>query len=435
MARRTFWRRYRGWIALGILAAIGIAVFFFWKSSQQTEASTSYTTQAAEAGTLSVTVSGTGNLAVRDEVEVWPDISGEIAKVSVAVGDSVSKGDTLYTLDADSAEANTEKALSAKRQAEESLARANLSLTQARNSLANMTRQSSSPSSTVSSADIKAAQQQVAVAKAGVSSAKASLATANTEYATAVDAEDDLTVQAPCDGVVWQVNIEAGDPVSTGATSSGSSGGTGTSGSTGTSSGTGSTGSAPVTVARKGLMAVDLSINEVDVTTLEVGQPAELTFDAVPDLTITGKVDTISDDGTVSQGVVTYDVWVTLDVNDARLKPGMSATASIVTAVARNVLLVPNAAIKTSDQGSYVQVLPAGSTTPQNVAVTTGLEGTSQTVIESGITTGTLVVTKTTTSGSDTTEGSSASAQQGGDEGGFMMMGTGGPPAGGPGGQ
>jgi hypothetical protein len=190
-----------------------------------------------------------------------------------------------------------------------------------------------------------------------------------------------------------------------------------------------------VTIARDGLMAVDLSINEVDVTTLRVGQAAELTFDAVPDLTITGKVDSIGEEGTVSQGVVTYDVWVTLDVNDARLKAGMSSTASIITAVARNVLLVPNAAIKTSDQGSYVQVLPTGATAPQNVIVTTGLEGTSQTVIGSGITTGTLVVTKTTTTGSDTSSSSSSSSSQQGDQGGFMMMGTGGPPAGGPGGQ
>ena len=179
-------------------------------------------------------------------------------------------------------------------------------------------------------------------------------------------------------------------------------------------------------------MAVQLSVNEVDVPSLAVGQTAELTFDAVPDLTITGKVDSVGEDGTVSQGVVTYDVWVTLDVNDARLKPGMSSTANIVTAVARNVLLVPNAAIKTGDQGSYVQVMESGAAAPKNVYVTTGLAGDSETVVESGISTGTLVVTKTTTADSSSSSSSSSTGRSG--EGGFMMMGSG-PPAGGPGGQ
>ena len=135
------------------------------------------------------------------------------------------------------------------------------------------------------------------MAKAGVTSAKASLLTANTAYAQAKDAEGNLDVTAPCGGTVWQVNVEAGDPVSTGSGSSSASNGASTasaSGSSGSSSGT-STGSSsnsvPVTIARDSEMAVKLSVNEVDIPSLAVGQAAELTFDAVPDLTITGKVD------------------------------------------------------------------------------------------------------------------------------------------------
>ena len=79
-------------------------------------------------------------------------------------------------------------------------------------------------------------------------------------------------------------------------------------------------------------MGVELSINEVDVTTLAEGQDAEIEFDAVADLKMTGTVDEVATAGTIESGVVSYRVWLTLDGTDERLKTGMSAAATIVTA-------------------------------------------------------------------------------------------------------
>ena len=428
MARKNAWRRYRGWIALGVLVVIAGAVYYFVRGSQPTADATTYQTQQAAKGTLSVTVAGTGNLAVRDGVDVFPKTSGTVLAVKTAVGKTVQKGTVLFTIDGAAAERTTAQALASKRQAAQQVEQASLSVTQAQNELATLKTAASRPNSKVTDAQIEAAEQQVSVAEAGLASAQAQYTSAKLSYQDALDAEDDLVVKAPCAGVVWEVNAAAGDSVSTSAGSGGDS--------ANSTSSSGSTASAPVVIAEGGRLGAELSINEVDITSIKLGQQAELTFDAIPDLTLTGKVDEISRDGTVSQGVVTYSVWITLDVNDKRLKTGMSTSATIVTAVAREVLLVPNAAVKTATDGTtYVQVLESGATAPQAVTVTVGLAGDSQTEITSGLQAGVAVVTKTVTASSASSSSSSSSrsgnAIQGG---GFIEMGTGGPPAGAPGG-
>ena len=250
------------------------------------------------------------------------------------------QGAVLYTLDGDAAEQQTAQAKAQKAQAWESVDRAQLTLTQAENQLSTLENKADDSNSKVTSAQIDEAEQQVDVAEAGLSSAYAQYDTAKLAYEDALQAEEDLVVTARCGGRVWDVTIAAGDTVS-------APGG----GSDNAATGTGSTTSAPVTISKGDKLGAELSINEVNISSLKVGQEAELTFDAVPDLTLTGKVDEVGREGTVDQGVVTYSVWVTLDVNDSRLKTGMSASATIVTSVARDVLLVPNSAVKTSRSG------------------------------------------------------------------------------------
>ena len=115
-----------------------------------------------------------------------------------------------------------------------------------------------------------------------------------------------------------------------------------------------------------------LAVNEVDQPSLKKGQDVDsLRRAARPHRT--GKVDEVDDKGTVSSGVVTYDVWVALDVTDKRLRSGMSSSVTIVTDVARNVLLVPNAAVKSEHRRHRVR--PGARhrrEEPQQVTVETG---------------------------------------------------------------
>lgn len=414
MARRNKWRRYQGWIAVGALAVIALVAFLTLRGSKTTTAETTYTTEAAAKGTLSVTVAGTGNLAVRDEVEAWPSASGKVRSVKVAEGTKVEKGDVLYTLDPATARAATARALASLRQSREGVDRAELSLLQARNALEEARNRPTSPTQAQDPTSIDTAEQQVDVAEAGLSSAKASRTSARLAYDQALADEAALSVEAPCSGTVWSVSISKGDTVGSGG------GGSSTAAAGSTSGGS----SAPVTIARDGEIALQLAVNEVDIPSLKVGQTAEIAIDALPDLSLSGSVDSVSKKGTVSQGVVTYEVWISLDVMDDSLRTGMSGSATIVTAVVRDALLVPNAAVKsdTTDGGYYVQVLDKGATGPRTVTVETGLKGASQTQITSGLKAGDLVVTKTTQA--DAASGTSGNQRSGG----FEVPGMGGGP-------
>ncbi len=155
---------------------------------------------------------------------------------------------------------------------------------------------------------------------------------------------------------------------------------------------------------------VDLQVNEVDAAKIQLGDETTLTFDAISGLTLTGVVAQINPTGTVSQGVVTYDVQVGFDSQDPRIKAGMTTSAAIITAAHQNVLTVPSGAVKTTQAAAtYVLVFTpplanTGSTqgvlssvAPQQVPVVAGLTDNTNTEIVSGLTAGEQIVVRTTT--------------------------------------
>ncbi|MCX6719724.1 MAG: efflux RND transporter periplasmic adaptor subunit [Candidatus Staskawiczbacteria bacterium] len=141
---------------------------------------------------------------------------------------------------------------------------------------------------------------------------------------------------------------------------------------------------------------IEVSFNEVDAVKIKTGQKAIIAFDALPDITATGKVVDIDSVGTTSQGVVSYGAKIGLDVTDIQVKPGMSASVEIITDAKQDVLTVPNSAIKTQGGQKYVQVLV--DNIPQQKPVTTGLSNDTSTEIISGLNEGDNVVTQTVTS-------------------------------------
>jgi HlyD family secretion protein len=152
--------------------------------------------------------------------------------------------------------------------------------------------------------------------------------------------------------------------------------------------------------------SVNISVNEVDAAKLKVGEKATLTFDALPDISIAGTVSSVNTIGTVSSGVVSYGAIVTFDTPNGSVKPGMSATADIITGTETG-LAVPNSAVKSANGQQYVEVFSpalagsesstgvASATTPLRVPVTTGLSSDTEIIIENGISAGAQVVTRT----------------------------------------
>lgn len=163
------------------------------------------------------------------------------------------------------------------------------------------------------------------------------------------------------------------------------------------------------TIVTKTLVA-EISFGETDIAKVKPDQKATLTFDAVTDLTITGKVSEVDTIGTSSQGVVSYNVKIILDLQDERIKPGMSTSATVITATKTDALYVPNSAVKTQ-QGAHYVLLVSDSTSSQDIqirqTVEIGLADDQSTEIVSGLKEGDIVVSSTVSLASATTTSSS----------------------------
>ena len=227
------------------------------------------------------------------------------------------------------------------------------------------------------------AQQQVTSAQLSVTAAQTQEQSSALALQQAKDTAAERTVVAPIDGVVTTLNVQNGD--SLGSTNSGNS-----------SSGTGpsSSSSAPLVITDVNSIEAIISLTETDVPSVAVGQKAVITFNALPNLTLSGKVQSVDTQGTNSQGVVTYGATIVPDASDPSVKGGMSVTVNIITQIAADALVVPNAAVKTqTGGGSYVQVLQNGK--PTDVTVQVGISNDTYTQITSGLTVGQEVVTQT----------------------------------------
>jgi HlyD family secretion protein len=185
----------------------------------------------------------------------------------------------------------------------------------------------------------------------------------------------DYFIYAPFGGVITEVSVKKGDSVS---------------------------GSTVLAVLLAKQRIAEISLNEVDVAKVKVGQKVNLTFDAVSDLTISGEVEEIDTIGAVTQGVVTYGVKIIFDTQDERVKPGMSVSTAIITDVRQDVIVVSSSAVKVSGTIQYVEVL--NGDTIQNQSVETGLSNDTMTEIISGLNEGDKVVTQTISAGTAKTQ-------------------------------
>jgi len=243
----------------------------------------------------------------------------------------------------------------------------------------------------------------------GTSSTSLDIESAKLNLESKQNTYDDCFIKAPISGVIATLTAQVGQ-------SSGSSIGT--------------------LITKQKLASV--SFNEVDVAKIKVGQKSTLTFDAISGLSIAGEVASVDPVGTVSSGVVNYNVKISFATQDDRIKPGMTANAVIVTNLKQDVLTLPSSAVKTKNNLSYVEEISnpiestitgqfTSATSSKQVSVTIGLVGSSSTEIVSGLTEGDKVVLKTisgTTTSSTTKTPSATSLLSGNKAGGGASAGA-----------
>jgi multidrug efflux pump subunit AcrA (membrane-fusion protein) len=256
--------------------------------------------------------------------------------------------------------------------------------------------------------------------------AQIAVQTAQNNLATAEQNLADTSVRAPIAGTVSAINVTVGEMPGSGA----------------------------VTMVGDGQVA-EVTLNEINAAKVQVGDKATLTFDAIPNLSLAGTVVEVDPVGTVSQGVVSFNVQIGFSQPTGTpvaqsVKPGMSVSATIVTNVVDNAIVVPNAAIQTSGNTSYVRepaaslsaadlaasraggiALPQGT---KEVPVTVGIANTTMTQILSGIAAGDQIITQTLQSSAGASTAGAASGGNalrllggaGGGGRGFVRSGAGG---------
>ena len=173
--------------------------------------------------------------------------------------------------------------------------------------------------------------------------AKIQLAQAKLALEQAQQQLDKTRIVAPFDGVVTQVTAAVGGP----------------------SSGT-------IVLADDSRLHVGMLVDETQIGQIEVGQPAEVTFDALPKATVTGTVTLVNPAGTVSQGVVNYLVRIDLNPTKDPLKLDMTANGRVILDTHQNVLAVPGAAIRSDPKGGYYVNVVGANGEPFRVDVITG---------------------------------------------------------------
>lgn len=330
-AERRRKKLIRRGITAGVVVAIALIVIIATLVINAQPAGTNEpVTDMVTEGTFTTTVEAKGQLKPISASVVSPSVDGTVEKINVQAGQSVNEGDVLMTIKNDALDSAVSEAQRAVAAAQEDLNNAKVALAAAQAAPTTDSDGSTGPS------DANANANAVSTAQRNLASAQATL-----EQATAKAAE--RTVKAPSSGNIVELNAKVGATV-TGGTIMGE----------GDTSG----GKQCMQIADLSKMKVTVQVGEKDIAKIAVGQSANVTYPAFPDIVSQGTVTAIasvanSDSGSGSGGSVTFNVDILIEAPDSRLKPGMTAEVSVVTEKLDDVVMVPTMALMTEDGEHY----------------------------------------------------------------------------------
>jgi RND family efflux transporter MFP subunit len=397
------------YLTLIMIVSLVSMVFTGCAAPETTAPETSVVTR----GDLEIVVTVSGNLEMPHRADLSFGTTGTVAEVLVSEGDSVLKGQELARLDAKSLELNVEKAKArceaaqidytvaenqlmqtiyphytntyatdlpgvwiALDEAEHNLREAGRLLQQGETEEAQAlldsvganlvkAQEKSQSRPWALPLSIKLLELKVEQAKTALDAAELDLASAELELTKTV-------ITASLDGVVAAVSIIEGEQVSA------------------------------ATYASPAISLIDISkiemdgtIDEIDISMVELGQEAQITLDAMPDKEVEGTLTYISPAGTVQAGVVSYQSTITLKKRDKKLRDGMSATAEIVVEHHDDVLLLPNRAIQGSLDNPTAEVVRGDQVEQRSIIL--GLSDGISTEVLSGLEEGDRVILPTLT--------------------------------------
>lgn len=345
------------------LAVLGAGAWYWWSFSTPP---VHYITAPVDRGPITAIVTATGTVNPVVSVQVGSQVSGKIAQLFADFNSPVKQGQILAQIDQQPFQARVKQARAALKSATGNLAKAKNMTAQRKRERDRMA--TLRPQAFVSQADLdlaetnyRDAEAQVEVVQAQVDQAQATLSSAELDLGY-------TTIYSPVNGIVVSRNVDVGQTVAA------------------------SFQTPTLFVIAQDLtqMQVDANVSEADIGGVAEGKPANFRVDAYPKQFFEGLVTQVRNAPISIQNVVTYDVVITVDNRELKLKPGMTANVTIVTAKKESPLRVPNGALRFRMPGMPVDrkimqvwVIEKGKTL-QQTTVTAGIVDSLFTEIAEG---------------------------------------------------
>jgi HlyD family secretion protein len=322
-ALRRAWYRRPGPVAAAAILVLAVAWLAWPRDSGRREGD--YLTEMAGYGDLTVTASASGTLQPLKSVEVGSELSGTLETVLAEENDQVKTGQILAMLDTAKLKDAVTKSQAVLAAAEAGVAQAQATVAESQASLSRMHQVAVLSGGKVpAKTELETADATLRRAVANESSARASVAQSRAALRTDQTNLTKATIRAPIDGVVLTRKVEPGNTIVAAM-------------------------STPVLfVLAEDLtrMELQVKVDEADVAAVKPGQDASFTVSAWPGRAFPATIRRVGLGSSTTDNVVTYKTILDVTNDDLALRPGMTATAKIVTAQRSHALLVPNTALR-----------------------------------------------------------------------------------------
>ncbi|MEK7679454.1 MAG: efflux RND transporter periplasmic adaptor subunit [Deltaproteobacteria bacterium] len=351
-------------IAVAVTAAVAVSLFLYINRDN----TVSYRTEAAVLGGIMSAISATGTVNPVKTVLVGTQASGTIKDIYADFNSQVKKGQVIARIDPAALEAQVEQARANLGSAKAVFLKSSALLVDAKRT---MERQKALFSrGLIAKSEFYTSETNYEAAKA---EAEASVAKITQAEAALRLSETNLrytAIESPVSGIVVSRNVDVGQTVAASFQTP-----------------------TLFTIAEDlSKMQINCSVVEADIGRVKEGQAVEFTVDAYPESIFSGHVFEVRNAPIIVQNVVTYDVVVKVENPELLLKPGMTANVRIITAVRKDVLKLPNAALRfapldarkenAGQNGKAVWIIENNK--PKRLPVTTGISDGSFTEMLTG---------------------------------------------------
>ena len=303
----------------GIIIVIGIAAFILFRGNKNEP---KFRFDKVARGDIEMAVTATGTVNPVTTVLVGTQVSGTIKDIFVDFNTPVKKGQLIALIDPALFEAQVNQAKANLFSAKANLEKAEAILIDAKRTMDRNKELFSK--NLIARSDLDTSETNYETAKASVSAAKSQVAQTEAALSLAETNFHYTRIVSPVGGIVVSRNVDVGQTVAA-------------------SFQTPTLFSIAQDLTK---MQIDTNVDEADIGKIKVGQDVEFTVDAYPDITFKGKVWQVRNAPITVQNVVTYDVVIIVGNPELKLKPGMTANVSIIISTKKDVVKIPNAALR-----------------------------------------------------------------------------------------